>query len=371
METLEKAIEAGKLGKALLEKALIKSNGIPLMITKDMLQQLLDLGFSKAFINKLKPEEAHKILISKKSEKGVSDIPPVTPEEKTTPAEPEFKEPVQEQQTEAPEASNNIPAQDPPPPNEQTTEQTTTEETSTEETTTEETTTEEPPQLSLWDDIKTPTPEDKNITGNIKNVLTNAIEEGEEVEYDNPDIIKKQADKARAGMHIELIDTLFTLLCCGAHWDFEKEQQQRWKLDDDRKKSLKVALYQMYSANKKTVSPGKAFWGLVAGSYGMTLTWAIFSAIGKWKKAKEEKAKKEIEEQQKRANAEILFLNQLNNVQQIPPAEQTNTTTIIPPEEKKPGGRHPLDCKCNTCINNPKKQKQLKQAIKNGKYAKF
>lgn len=35
---------------------------IPLIITKDQKQQLLDLGYKKAQINKMKPEEAHKIL---------------------------------------------------------------------------------------------------------------------------------------------------------------------------------------------------------------------------------------------------------------------------------------------------------------------
>src|SRR5262245_39219707 len=53
---------------------------IPLIITKDQKQQLLDLGYTKSKINKMKPEEAHKILGIELQNNSIPVLPDPGPE---------------------------------------------------------------------------------------------------------------------------------------------------------------------------------------------------------------------------------------------------------------------------------------------------
>lgn len=149
--------------------------------------------------------------------------------------------------------------------------------------------------LSIWNDIKKKTEEDKTIvpvTTKIEDVaekLTQSATLNNEAQED--EIARKEACKAKASIIVEVADTVIGLCCCALMWDFGDTMQKKFSLHAERKKAIENNLYKILMLSKKMPNPSKDIVWLILGSYAPMLLVALIGMFNRLKRKKEDQAK--------------------------------------------------------------------------------
>jgi hypothetical protein len=220
--------------------------------------------------------------------------------------------------------------------------------------------------LSIWDQIKKPTEEDKNIsaassTNDIVNNLAIAAVEDPLTDAN----AKKQGNKVKAAIYIEIADVIFNLLCLVITWDFSTANQEKFKLHKDRKQAIENNLFKIFELSNKTPNPKKEIWFLILGSYVPMLLVALMVLIARLRNKQKEKEKEEqfqiIVEENKTNNA-----NHLVEMERMKTQNQflINEIETLKNGQGKKSERNPVS------TLNEKKSRGVKLGEKRGSYKK-